>query len=231
VGVLAATLLEDALAREQMRELDVLKSEFIALAAHELRNPLSSIYGISVTLNEREGELAEQERLALRDTLLDQTTRMRTLAEQLLDLSRLDLTAIRISPEPVRLRPKIRSGPSLVEAERGDDRGSVDAGGVDPAALDRMLRTWSRIRSGTATHRSRSPRSERTGTFVVVEDRGNGVRMSSSSPVRLVRAQHRSLGQGDGSGLGLSIPRLTLELMEERSCTSRRCRTERDSRS
>jgi signal transduction histidine kinase len=61
VGVVAATLLEDALAREELQELDIRKSEYVALATHELRNPLSSIYGISVTLDEREDELAEPE--------------------------------------------------------------------------------------------------------------------------------------------------------------------------
>ena len=62
VGVVAATLLEDALAREELRALDIRKSEYLALATHELRNPLSSIYGISVTLNEREDELAGPDR-------------------------------------------------------------------------------------------------------------------------------------------------------------------------
>jgi signal transduction histidine kinase len=47
VGLVAASLLDNALARQEAQQLDVLKSEFIALAAHELRNPLSSIYGLS----------------------------------------------------------------------------------------------------------------------------------------------------------------------------------------
>jgi two-component system, OmpR family, sensor histidine kinase MtrB len=211
VGVLAATLLEDALSREEMRKLDVLKSEFIALAAHELRNPLSSIHGISVTLNEREGELAEQERLALRDALLDQTTRMRTLAEQLLDLSRLDLTAIRISPEPVRLRLKIEelvrsladARPNAVTIAVPPDLRAV----VDPAALDRMLSNLvaNSLRHGkppvtiTAVGEDRHLR-------LVVEDRGDGVPHEFVPRLfdRFARSTE-SHGRGDGSGLGLSI--------------------------
>jgi signal transduction histidine kinase len=211
VGVLAATLLEDALAREEMRELDVLKSEFIALAAHELRNPLSSIYGISVTLNEREGELAEQERLALRDALLDQTTRMRTLAEQLLDLSRLDLTAIRISPEPVRLRPKIEELVHSLAEARSDavtiavspDLQAV----VDPAALDRML---SNLVANSLRHGKPpvtiSAAGEDRHLRLVVEDRGDGVPHEFVPRLfdRFARSTE-SFGRGDGSGLGLSI--------------------------
>jgi signal transduction histidine kinase len=194
-----------------MRELDVLKSEFIALAAHELRNPLSSIYGISVTLNEREGELAEQERLALRDALLDQTTRMRTLAEQLLDLSRLDLTAIRISPEPVRLRPKIEELVHSLAEARSDavtiavspDLQAV----VDPAALDRML---SNLVANSLRHGKPpvtiSAAGEDRHLRLVVEDRGDGVPHEFVPRLfdRFARSTE-SFGRGDGSGLGLSI--------------------------
>jgi signal transduction histidine kinase len=65
VGIVAATLLENALAREELEKRDLLKSEFIALAVHELRNPLSSVYGTSVTLYDGEGELAEPHRVTL----------------------------------------------------------------------------------------------------------------------------------------------------------------------
>jgi signal transduction histidine kinase len=51
---------------------------------------VSSIYGLCVTLYERGDALAESERLILRDALREQTTRMRRLIEQLLDLSRFD---------------------------------------------------------------------------------------------------------------------------------------------
>ena len=211
VGVIAATLLEDALAREEMRERDVLKSELIALAAHELRNPLSSIYGISVTLNERDGELAEPERLALRDALLDQTIRMRNLAEQLLDLSRLDLAGTRISPEPVRLRPKIEE----IVRSLADTR--LDAvtiavppdleAMVDPAALERMLSNLvaNSLRHGeppvtvTAAGEDRHLR-------LVVEDRGRGVPPEFVPRLfdRFERSSE-SRDRGDGSGLGLAI--------------------------
>jgi signal transduction histidine kinase len=211
VGVVAATLLEDALAREELQELDIRKSEYVALATHELRNPLSSIYGISVTLDEREGELGEPELGALRNALREQATRMRMLAEQLLDLSRLDVTAIRISPEPVRLRPKIEQ---LVHSLADDPMNAVTIAVppdmqsvVDPAALDRMLSNLvaNSLRHGqppitiTALGRDRHLR-------LVVEDRGDGVPPEFVPRLfdRFARSPE-SRGRGDGSGLGLAI--------------------------
>ena len=40
-------------ARESLERIDELKSQFVALAAHELRSPVGAIYGLSETLAER----------------------------------------------------------------------------------------------------------------------------------------------------------------------------------
>ena len=211
VGVVAATLLENALAREELQELDVLKSEYVALATHELRNPLSSIYGISLTLNAREDELAEPERRALRNALREQTARMRNLAEQLLDLSRLDLTAIRISPEPVRLRSKIEElVRPLAEPQSNAVAIEVPLGleaVVDLVALDRML---SNLVANSLQH-GRPPVTisafgQDRHLRLVVEDRGRGVPPEFVPRLfdRFARSAE-SRDRRDGSGLGLAI--------------------------
>jgi two-component system, OmpR family, sensor histidine kinase MtrB len=136
---------------------------------------------------------------------------MRTLAEQLLDLSRLDLTVIHISPEPVRLRPKIEQ---LVRSLADDRMNAVTIAVppdmqavVDPAALDRMLSNLvaNSLRHGkppvtvTALGRDRHLR-------LVVEDRGEGVPPEFVPRLfdRFARSPE-SRGRGDGSGLGLAI--------------------------
>jgi signal transduction histidine kinase len=211
VGILATTLLEDALLREEMQQRDVLKSEFVALAVHELRNPLSSIYGISVTLNERGDELPEFQRLTLRNALQEQASRTRNLVEQLLDLSRFDLAAIHVAPEPLRLRPKIEelvrpladARPNAVTIAVPPDLEAV----VDPTALDRMLSNLiaNSLRHGkppvmvTANGQDRHLR-------LVVEDRGSGVPLEFVPRLfdRFARSPE-SRGLSEGSGLGLAI--------------------------
>jgi signal transduction histidine kinase len=211
VGVVAATLLEDALVREEMETTDMLKSEFVALAAHELRNPLASIYGISVTLSEREDELAETLRQTLRSALREQATRVRNLIEQLLDLSRFDLAAIPISPEPIRLRPKIEElvgaladgRPNAVTIAVPPDLEAV----VDPAALDRML---SNLIANSLLHGEPPVTVTAEGQDrhlrLAVEDRGRGVPREFVPRLfdRFARSTESS-GRSDGSGLGLAI--------------------------
>jgi signal transduction histidine kinase len=211
VGVVAATLLEDALAREEMNAHDMLKSEFVALAAHELRNPLTSIYGISVTLSERADELADSQRLVLQDALQEQTVRTRNLVEQLLDLSRLDLQAVHISPVTLRLRPKIEE---LVRPIADTQLNAVTIAVppdleavVDPAALDRMLSNLvaNSLRHGKPPVTITADRQDRH-LRLAVEDRGEGVPREFVPRLfdRFARSPE-SRRRGDGSGLGLAI--------------------------
>jgi signal transduction histidine kinase len=209
VGAVATTLLENALRREEMQELDMLKSEFIALAAHELRTPLSSIYGLSVTLDERGDELAQAERISVRNALREQTARLQDLVEQLLDVSRLDLGAIHLAPEPVRLRPKIEellrtlagAGPEDVAIAVSPDLEAV----VDPAALDRML---SNLIVNSLRHGKPpiiiSAEGEDRHLRLAVEDRGSGV-PREFVPHLFDRFARESRARANGSGLGLAI--------------------------
>jgi signal transduction histidine kinase len=211
VGIVAASLLESALVREEMRQRDTLKSEFIALAAHEVRRPLSSIYGISVTLDERGDELSESERATLRSVLAEETRRMRNLVEQLLDLSRFDLAAIRLNPERLRLRPTIEelirplahARPNAVTVAVSPDLEAV----VDSAALDRMLSNLiaNALRHGAPPVTITANRQDRH-LRLAVEDRGDGVPHEFVPRLfdRFARSPE-ARDRSDGAGLGLTI--------------------------
>jgi signal transduction histidine kinase len=213
VGVVVATLLDNALARQEAQQLDVLKSEFIALAAHELRSPLSSMYGLCVTLDERGDALAESDRLAVQDALREQTVRMRRLVEQLLDLSRFDLVAVPVSPECLRLRPKIEEVVRTVAGTRPDQvtiavPPDLEAA-VDPSALELMLSNLiaNAFRHGEPPVTVMAARRD-THLRLAVEDRGQGVRREFIPRLfdRFTRGPE-SRGRTDGSGLGLAIAR------------------------
>ena len=213
LGIVVAALLDGALAREEAQRLDVLKSEFIALAAHELRSPLSAIFGFCITLDERGDALAEGDRLALRAALREQADQVRALVEQLLDLSRFDLAAIEVAPVPVRLRPRIEELVSIAAGARRDAVTVTVAADleavVDPSALDRMLSNLvaNALRYGeppvtvTATRRD-------THLRLAVEDRGEGVRREFVPRLfdRFTRGSEAQ-ARTDGSGLGLAIAR------------------------
>src|SRR5207244_10202896 len=109
---------------------------------HELRTPMTTIHGFVTTLHHLGERLEEEQRDQLREALLQQSQRMSTLVEQLLDLSRLDAEAIEISPEPLHVRTQIEEivagaapNPELVEIVVADDAIAI----ADRSALERIV--------------------------------------------------------------------------------------------
>jgi PAS domain S-box-containing protein len=83
----AVTILEDI---THLREIDLLKSEFIATASHELRTPLTSVQmGVHLLLEGALGELTDQQNEVLQACRQD-CERLDKLMRDLLDLSRIE---------------------------------------------------------------------------------------------------------------------------------------------
>ncbi len=193
-------------AREALERADELKSEFVALAAHELRTPVAAIYGFSETL--RRGDLRPEQRELVENQVHEQAGRLRTLVEQLLDLSRLEAEAVAIRPERVVVVDRLREiVAGTVPADQADVIVEADPrleALVDQDALERIVSNLvvNAFRYGRPPIVIRAGAGER-GLSVVVEDAGPGV------PAELVPQLFERFvrGGGQGSGLGLAIAR------------------------
>jgi PAS domain S-box-containing protein len=83
----AVTLLEDI---THLREIDRLKSEFIATASHELRTPLTSVQmSVHLLLEGAAGNLTEKQHEVL-DACREDCSRLEKLMRDLLDLSKIE---------------------------------------------------------------------------------------------------------------------------------------------
>jgi signal transduction histidine kinase len=198
-------------ARAAVERADELKTNFIALAAHELRTPVTSVVGFVETIVRREHELPATTRDELQQALLQQARRMRNLVEQLLDLSRLDADAVKIRPERLAVRRRVEEIVAAAAGDRADEvRISVPLGleaTVDVSAFDRIVSNLvvNALRYGEppvlvgAEHRDRHFR-------VSVEDRGGGVPPDFVPQLfeRFARSETTRSHPG-GSGLGLAI--------------------------
>lgn len=215
VATLASVFLEKALLHDEMVALDGLKSTFIALASHELRTPVAVVSGISATLYLRGDELNEQQLVALRAALYEQSERTRQLVDQLLDLSRLEARSIRIIPQRLRVRARIEELVLLAAQNRSEEI-EVDVPDeleaiVDPNALDRVVSNLvvNALRYGEAPVKVAAEQRDRHFR-VSVEDRGPGV------PPEFVPSLFERFSRGEaggdrapgGAGLGLSIAQL-----------------------
>ena len=91
-------------AYERLKELDRLKSNFLATVSHELRTPLTSIIGYSEMLESGiAGDLgAEQKEFV--ETIHAKGDQLLALITSLLDLSKLEQGAMKVEAEPVEPR-------------------------------------------------------------------------------------------------------------------------------
>jgi PAS domain S-box-containing protein len=103
---------------DQLRELDELKSRFVSNVSHELRTPLAVIK-LYATLA-RKGRPDKQ--LHYLQTIEQETHRLETMVENILDLTRMDRQALRISPEWVSAE-EIISQVMQVYEETAEKRG------------------------------------------------------------------------------------------------------------
>lgn len=219
LGVLTSLALDrvrlfeaEHLARLELERANQVKSRFIALAAHELRTPMTTIYGFLHTLHHRGSGLDGELRAEIWQTLLQQTDRMTQLIDQLLDLSRLDADAIEIKPTPMPVR-EVLEEIALAAAEDADAV-EIDAPAelvvpVDRGALERIVGNLltNAFRYGAPPVRIRAEQRDSRLT-ILVEDAGSGI-----DPA-LVPGLFEPFTRGDtaragatGTGLGLSIAR------------------------
>jgi signal transduction histidine kinase len=86
------------------RRLEQLRSDFVATAAHELRTPLSAIYGAVRTLRRDDHDLPADMRAQLLEMIEAQSERLRRLMDQLLVSAQLDALDLQLQPQPVDAR-------------------------------------------------------------------------------------------------------------------------------
>ncbi len=199
-------------ARISLERADAVKTNFIALAAHELRTPMTTILGFITTLHALDERLDAEQRESVEAGLLQQTQRMANLVEQLLDLSRLDAEAIDITPERLDVRAHIEEIVDVAAADLAVVQIDVPVGtmaDIDPHALDRIVTNLvtNAFRYGTPPVRVHAEQTDRHFRLTV-EDEGDGV--SSDFVPDLFERFTRGDGSRvitAGTGLGLAIAR------------------------
>ena len=195
----------------ELQHLDRAKSDFVSIASHELRTPISVIHGIASTLYERGPDLELAQVLELRETLHFQTVRLRDLAERLLDLSRLDAGAVPLTSARFRPRQRLETlVPEIAPDRLGDIEIAVEKNlelTSDPDAFERIMANLivNAVRYGRPPIRIGSEENARVR--MIVEDHGEGIDPEFVPNLfeRFTRSERTRELKKEGAGLGLAI--------------------------
>jgi signal transduction histidine kinase len=204
-------------------EVNQMKSEFLAHAAHELRTPMTSIYGYSEMLIHRDFD-AETRREVL-GTIHKQTAWLVDIVNELLDLARIEARQgkdYRI--EPVALLPLVEEVVASMGLEPAHWPVTIRIPDSLPAALADIGKLRQALVNIIGNARKYSPVgasieidglerlvSDEWFVGVAVTDHGIGLTPEQAARVgeRFFRADHS--GKVPGTGLGMAIVRETIE--------------------
>jgi two-component system CheB/CheR fusion protein len=202
------------------RSMRQLQDEFLALASHELRSPLTSLSGNLQLILRRHGASLDEQTRRMLDVASSQTHHLTSLVNELVDVVRLQTGRMWLTTEPINLVDVVRQA---VDAAQGMTDGQT----IEPSlpsepvvvAVDRirLSQVLTNLLANAITYAPGADRIEigvrRADGLaeVTVHDFGPGVPESERerifqrfSQVELSESDRR---QGAGLGLGLYIAR------------------------
>jgi signal transduction histidine kinase len=190
-----------ALSAAQAREL-----RFTANVAHELRTPLAALVAEASLLSDQVGNLPDPARRPV-ELLIGDVRRIRTLVDELLEISRLDARTEPVQQQLVNIRSLVTA---LISARGWEHRVAVDGEPVelttDPRRVERIL---ANLIGNAIEHSGRDLRVRASADgvhgFVDVADAGPGIVPEHLPHIfeRFYKAD--SARTSAGSGLGLAI--------------------------
>jgi PAS domain S-box-containing protein len=209
------------IAEAERNEADRRKDEFLAMLAHELRNPLASINSAVQLFGKLE---AENELEWAKEVVQRQVRHLSRLIDDLLDVSRITRGKILLRKEPVSLGPIINSAVEVVRplVEERKQEMSVSLAATlrleaDPVRLEQVVVN---LLTNAAKYTEAGGRvalsAHRDGSDVVIAVRDSGVGISPELLPRvfdLFVQGDRTMARSEGGlGIGLTLVKSLVEM-------------------
>jgi signal transduction histidine kinase len=219
---LERALVEEEKARKEAQEANRLRDEFLMMVSHELRGPLTAIYGWSSMM--LDGEVKpEQQRRAV-EAIYRSAHAQARLVNDLLDVSRAISGKLQLNVGPVELEGLVRSVVATArpesEAKAVRTEAVVDCDAIVSGDRDRLQQVVSNLVSNAlkftpsgGTIDVRVGRLDKTAV-ITVSDTGEGIEPAFLPFVfdRFRQGDASQTGGHGGLGLGLAIVRTIVEL-------------------
>jgi len=210
-------------ANHHLKELDTAKDEFISMASHQLRTPLTTIKGYISMMLEGDAEPLKPQQRKFAEMAFESTQRMVYVIADLLNVSRLSAGRFVLDPEPtnmvqlvrdeVRLMTSHAEGKGLklaVMTPRSLPEIEIDAGKIRQVIINLVDNAIYYTKEGSVT-----VTLSKNGDLVrfTVTDTGIGVPAEAKSKLftKFFRAENAQNTRPDGTGLGLYLAKKIIE--------------------
>jgi PAS domain S-box-containing protein len=223
VGGMAIDITDRLRAEEALKEADRHKDEFLAMLAHELRNPLAPVQNALqiMKLAPANAELVGQSR----DMIDRQVSHLVRLVDDLLDVGRIVRKRIELRKEPLDLASVLRQGIETAQPAIDAQRHQLEVvWPAQPISLEgdpvRLAQVVSNLLLNAAKYTETAGRillaAERDGASAVIRVRDTGIGIDPALLPRifdLFTQSDRSLARSQGGlGIGLTLVKHLIEL-------------------
>lgn len=223
IFVEGADVTQRALADAALREADRRKDEFLAMLAHELRNPLAPIRTAAEVLSRR--VVADEAAQGAIDVVRRQATQLTRIVDDLLDVSRISMGRIELKHETLLLKDVIDHATETVAPSWREKSHQVTVvTGLEPlyvkGDLARLVQSFANVMSNAAKYTGSGGkigiRVASTAHTVTVEISDNGAGIASEFMPHifdLFAQADRTLDRSQGGlGIGLSVVKKLVEM-------------------
>ncbi len=207
--------LENARLYHEAREAVRARDEFLSIASHELRTPITTLQiHVQRLLRGRAKDVPPlQERLrAILERCERQVRRLESLIDHLLDVSRVSAGGLKLEREPVDLAELVREVSTRFAEELAETESQLELEAIDsvPGVWDRLRleQLVTNLLSNAIKYGNGKPitvrvRSTAAGGELEVRDRGQGI--PAVELPRIFRKFQRALSARPSAGLGLGL--------------------------
>lgn len=217
-------------ANEQLKSLDKLKDEFLSIASHDLRTPMTAIRSyLWMVLNGRAGEIKNPTMKRYLDITYSSSERMIALINDLLNVSRIEAGRVEMNFEEAALKPIVDQVFAEIMSKASEKAIELKYDGVPklplvvidkqrfPEILQNLVGNAIKFTKEKGTITISAKPSEERG-FVEISVKDNGVGLSKEDQEKLFRkygrldSSYTAAASSGGTGLGLYITKNYVEL-------------------
>ncbi|MFL6399421.1 MAG: HAMP domain-containing protein, partial [Nitrososphaeraceae archaeon] len=128
---------------EELKCKDQLKDEFINIAAHELRAPIQPILGLSEVIRSRRSRSSSSNTRGAKggdaeflDTIVRNAKRLQSLSENILDITKIESSTLKLNKEKFNINEKIRNVINDIKSKEDEIKISFDESKADPIVVE-----------------------------------------------------------------------------------------------
>jgi len=206
------------------KEIDRAKSEFVSLASHQLRTPLSTINWYAEMLLAGDAGKINKEQKEYLQEVYKGNQRMVDLVNALLNVSRIELGTLAVEPEPTDLidlansvlneiKPQIEQRKQKIVRTFGKNIPKIN---LDPKLMRIVFQNYISNAMKYTPEKGRIEigiKKQKTEVLLSVKDNGMGIPKYQQVNIftKLFRADNVREKETDGTGLGLYIVKSVIE--------------------